>query len=584
MIAALLLLASGRVRIDLVGLLVLAALGLTGVVGIHQLFSGFGSEAVILIAGMLALGQALVATGVTDRLGQLMARLMAGGRARATAVLMGIAALPSGFVSDVGLVAVFLPLVLGLCKRLDLEARRLLLPLGLAAMLGGMLSMVGSAGNIVGNEALSQGHAPQLALFAITPLGLVLLAAGVLFTATVGRRLLPAGKARADMLDELRKRRFVAELRLAEDSPLDGQRLGEVGAFAQHDITILRADRAGRMVRVGAGSVLSAGQTLIAAGPAEGMTALVDAGVGVALAGEEPRPLGAGDDEDQVLVQALVGPHSPLAGRSVRQLDFRRRTGVSVLAIWREGSVVLQRLAATALAPGDLVLLEGTPERIGEACRGRGLIVLDEPRPRVRRGSLHAVLAVALYVLALGAAAAGWVPIQLAVVIAVGAALALNLLSPEQAYGAVDWHILVFIAGMTPLAAALVQTGIAAHMAHVLVAAAQLLGGNPRVLMTLLFLLAAALTQVLSNVATVMVLAPMALQAAGLTHQPPQLLVAVVIAAVSAAPITPMSSKVNLLVMGPAGYRYGDFVRFGVPLTLLLGAVTVVAAPWLIRS
>jgi di/tricarboxylate transporter len=334
---------------------------------------------------------------------------------------------------------------------------------------------------------------------------------------------------------------------------------------------------------VRATTVLGAGETLLVSGEPEASTHLLDdSGLGLTLLGEEPRPIDAQREEGLVLVEALVGPRAPVIGISIGRLDLGRRTGAAVLAISRQGSAVPQRVSATVLQAGDVLLLQGTPERIAEACQGRGLIPLEEARTRVRRGGVRAVLATAIFVAALGAAALGLVQIQLAVTLGVALAILLGLLGADEAYAAVDWHILVFIAGMTPLAGALVQTGVAGGVAQVVVGLAHRLGGGPRIELALLFVLAAALTQALSNVATVLVLAPMALSVARILHQPPQLFVAVVVAAVSAAPITPMSSKVNLLVMGPGGYRYGDFVRYGLPLTLLLGAVTVVLAPVLV--
>lgn len=594
LLLALLLLGSGAVPIDVVGMLVLVLTGLSGAVPAGQLFAGFGSEAVIVIAGMLALGEALVVTGVTQRLVAYAARV-GGGERRLSLVLMLLAALPSGFISDVGLVGIMMPVVLGLRRRLGIQAGRLLLPVAAAAMLGGLITMVGSASTIVGNQVLGQsGHAP-LGVFAITPIGLLFVVVGLAYTA-VARTLVPVREAGQRDWAEVVAKEYTAELRLDDDSPLAGKAIEEVTAFADHDLVVVRRVRGGHGRRARPGMRLEAGDGLIVVGPRDGVTGLAGADVGVHLSadadaasqaeaggGQTPRRQARAAErerEDEPLVaEAVVGPYSDLRGRTLAQADLRRRTGVSVLAVLRRGTPHFNRMAQMRILAGDGLLLEGGEAELEALCSRRGLVLLAEPEPRGRAGAGMAVVAVGALAAALALAALGVLPITLAIALAVTAVAAAGVLTPDQIYQAMDWRILVFVAGMLPLGRAMVATGITSHLAGYLLAVARAAGSNPHIVVALLFVLAAALTQALSNVATVIVVAPVASAIAQAAHLSPVPLIMTVVVAVAAAPLTPLASKVYLLVMGPGGYRYGDLARYGLPLTVMLGALTVVAVP-----
>ena len=594
LLLALLLLGSGAVPIDVVGMLVLVLTGLSGAVPAGQLFAGFGSEAVIVIAGMLALGEALVVTGVTQRLVAYAARV-GGGERRLSLVLMLLAALPSGFISDVGLVGIMMPVVLGLRRRLGIQAGRLLLPVAAAAMLGGLITMVGSASTIVGNQVLGQsGHAP-LGVFAITPIGLLFVVVGLAYTA-VARTLVPVREAGQRDWAEVVAKEYTAELRLDDDSPLAGKAIEEVTTFADHDLVVVRRVRGGHGRRARPGMRLEAGDGLIVVGPRDGVTGLAGADVGVHLSadadaasqaeaggGQTPRRQARAAErerEDEPLVaEAVVGPYSDLRGRTLAQADLRRRTGVSVLAVLRRGTPHFNRMAQMRILAGDGLLLEGGEAELEALCSRRGLVLLAEPEPRGRAGAGMAVVAVGALAAALALAALGVLPITLAIALAVTAVAAAGVLTPDQIYQAMDWRILVFVAGMLPLGRAMVATGITSHLAGYLLAVARAAGSNPHIVVALLFVLAAALTQALSNVATVIVVAPVASAIAQAAHLSPVPLIMTVVVAVAAAPLTPLASKVYLLVMGPGGYRYGDLARYGLPLTVMLGALTVVAVP-----
>lgn len=269
--------------------------------------------------------------------------------------------------------------------------------------------------------------------------------------------------------------------------------------------------------------------------------------------------------------EAVVGPYSDLRGRTLAQSDLRRRTGVTVLALLRQGATRFDRIARTRILAGDALLLQGGKAELQALCERRGLVLLSEPAPAARR----AVVAVGVLALALASAALGIVPITLAATLAIALAVtvvaATGIVRPVQIYQAMDWRVLVFVGGMLPR--------ITTRLVGDLMAVAQAVGPDPRVVLAVLFVAAAGLTQVLSNVATVIVLAPVAVALARTGHlSPVPLVVTVIVAVVVRAPHA-AGNKVHLLVMGPCGYRYGDLVRYGLPLTLALGTLAVVAVP-----
>jgi di/tricarboxylate transporter len=379
-VSAMVLLATNRVRIDVIGLGILVALGLTGRVPSRQLFAGFSSEPVLLIAAMLAMGEGLVRAGTTARLARWIQ--MWGGRSasRLVATLMVLSALPSGFVSDVGLVGIFLPVVKTISRRSEgVSARGLLLPLAVAATLGGLLTMVGSAGNIVGNEALLQAGYRPLGIFAITPLALLVLCLGTLFMVVGGRRIIRPGRAPLED-DSEALRAYVAELAIEPSSPLVGKSLSEVRLFSDAGLAVAAISRGGARLEARSDLPLAAGDRLAVVGDAQG---LLGAGnqpaLGLSVVGEgaDGHALRAGGQV--ALAELLIGSRSPWAGHSLIELDARRRWGIAVLGLYRGGQLLHQHIAQTRLQVGDIILAQLRHDRLATLAAEHGLILLNEP-------------------------------------------------------------------------------------------------------------------------------------------------------------------------------------------------------------
>ncbi|MCY0884446.1 MAG: SLC13 family permease [Firmicutes bacterium] len=570
------LLASNRVRIDLVGLLVLVLAGLSGLVPASRLYAGFSSEAVVLIGAMLAVGEGLRRSGVTDALARWLEGL---GRRRPHLLrlaLLALPPLPSAFISDVGLMAILLPTAMRLREGLDLPPGRTLMPLAIAIALGGLLTMVGSAGNILANAALGAAGLPQIGLFAITPLGLLLTILGLGFLLLAGQRWLPAGATGEFVSDYGAVKEFLSEIRVLPGSPLAGRPLAAVPYFRQHHVTIVRILRGDHtVVAPGGDTVLQAGDRLLVHGSREAVLTLTDSQGLEAVRDRDPATRRLREGEAQV-VEAVVPSGSRLTGRTLRAFDFRTRYGATVLAIYRQGSTLTRTLGDIRLQAGDILLLEGPPAAIRRLDLERVLVVLG-PAPHAEAvPAWKGGLAVALLAVLLGAAAAGLLPVTLAATLVVTGMVLAGIVSLGQIYRAVDWRILLLVGGLTPLGTALVDSGLTARAVHALVAALSPYG--PLAVTAAFFWLAALLTQVISNVATALVLSPVAIGVARLNHWSPDPLLMAMVVALSAAPLTPLANKVFLMTMTPGGYRYADYLRVGLPLTLLVFAASL----WLI--
>lgn len=571
---AMVLLASNRVRIDIIGLLVLVLLGLTGHFSPDQLFSGFSSEAVVLIAAMLALGEAMAASGIHQRLAELLETASPERAGRLITVLMLVTSLPAVLMTDVGLVGIFIPVVKDVHRRTRIPVRRLLLPMAVAATLGGHLTMVSSTSNIVGNTALKAAGIQPFSLFQLAPLTAILLAAAIAFSALVGWHLIPGGTAPLES-EESTLRPYLAEFMVLSPSPLAGKTLEESPVLSENGITVVRIERDGTALEARRDSRLKAGDVLLVVGRVDSEVLTDTARWGLALRGHE---IGPEDAEDSAHpVELLVGHRSSWAHHTVRELNVRHTYGASILGIYREGHLVFERLGDMTFEVGDVLLVQAASPEIA-LLKQQGLLVpLEQSESKMpaawRLWATPVVMGAALL-----SAALGLLSIEIAVAAALVVTVLLGLLDIGRAYRAIEWRIVVFVGGMAPLGTAMVQSGVTSHIAHLLESLTQSAQG-PWLIIAVLFVITAVITQMVSNVATVVLLTPIAIDMALKLGVHPYPLVAAILSAVAASPLTPLTNKQTLLIMGPGGYSYGDFLRFGMPFTLVMGVLATLFVP-----
>ncbi|GAB6195850.1 SLC13 family permease [Lysobacter xanthus] len=568
---------SEKLRVDVTAMLTLAALVLAGVLDTKQALSGFASEPAIIVAAVFVISGALAATGITERLGQWIGRAAGQAEWRAVLVIMPAVAALSAFTHHVMVTAMMLPIVARFAQARGLSPSKLLMPMSLAASLGTTLTLVSAPAFLLAADLLERNGAGELSIFSITPIGLALVAISVPYM-MLARWLLPKRGGQATDEDWMQLGCYRTELRIVEGGRWATRPLAELNRALGDRFKLHGWMRDGHVRRdLGDSSPLLGGDVLLVAASAEALASLRD-DPGLDLhAIERFRHHIEGDGEEQ-LVQALVAPASEFIAHSIRELDFARRFHVVVAGLWRRRGAHTLRLAEQRLREGDLLVLYGRPSRFAELASHHGFLMLMPFAGEAKR-RLRAPLALMILGATILTAATEWLPAPLAFLFGAVAMVATRCVDVEQAYREIDVRVFVMIAGVIPLGVAMEQTGTAQLLANGLL---HVVAGWPALAVLLvMFGVAALLTQILSDGATTVLLAPVALNLAeGLHLAPTPFVVCTALGAVVAF-LTPIGHHGNLLILGPGQYRFSDFLKIGLPLTLMIAVVCAWMSRWL---
>ncbi len=580
--AALVLLMTEWIRLDLTGVFIVIALAATGILSPGEALSGFSSEPAILLASMFVLSGGLSETGLADRLGGFIGRLSGQNLSRAVLVIMPSVALMAAFSHHLMVTAMMLPVILGLNQTQNIPASRLMMPMAFAASLGTTMTVVAAPAFLVARSLLERTGEHQVGIFDITPVGIVLTLIGTGYILLFGRWLLPTRKGTTAEEDRFRLERYYTELVVLEDSPHVGKTMQDFRDEHEDRFQVVDWLRHGqsrgrpwRRKEIAEGDLL-----LVRASPDE--LAVLEKQQGLALHAvvrygqeipDEKKKHLPGSDR---LVQAVVGPDSELVGRNIGSVDFLSRYGVVVVGLWRKRGFMRKELSKVQLKGGDLLVLWGDQKALDRLADNPSFLLLLPFSARDRKlgkGWLAALIMAASVV----AATAGLLPVTIAFMTGAAAMVLTGCLSMKQAYESVDTRIFVFIAGAIPLGLAMEQTHTAALFAGWL---SDLVSPwQPTWVLLALFLTASLFTQVLSDTATTILLGPIALGMSSLLDIPAPAMVFTVAMGAVVAFLTPIGHHGNLLVYEPGDYRFVDFVRVGTPLTLLLGVAVAFLAP-----
>ena len=593
--AAILMFAANRPRMDAVALLMLTLLPFTGVVSMGEALAGFADANVVLLATLFVIGDGLVRTGVAQRIGDRLMKGAGSSDTRLLVLLMLAVGVLGAVMSSTGVVAIFIPIALRIAQATSTPASRLMMPLSVAALSSGMITLVATAPNLVVNSELVRQGSEGFAFFSFTPIGVSVLLLSIPYM-LFARRWLPAtagGDASAvarpslrDWIDNYDLAGRGYRLRVKPSSPFVGRALEDLDLRDTHGANVLAVERtAGKRGGTCAPSpqlVLEAGDVLLVDLVRPG----VDVGELQQQAALEGMPLTdaffVDRSQDMGIAEAMVAIDSPLVGRSVREARVRSEHRLTVLGLRRGRSAMRHGHLDEPLRVGDTLLLVGRWKEIETLRRTtRELVLLDLPAdleqalPAPRRAP-HAVAVLALVVALM---VTGVVPNVQAGLVGVLLMGALGCVDFASAYGSIHWKSLVLIAGMMPFSLALQRTGAVELAADALVAIAGGAGGH--VLLASLFAVTALLGLFVSNTATAVLMAPVAIAVAQELHASPYPFAMIVALGASTAFMTPVSSPVNTLVVEPGGYAFFDFLRVGVPLSLIVLVVSVVLVPWL---
>ncbi|MCU0758207.1 MAG: SLC13 family permease [Steroidobacteraceae bacterium] len=590
LVTALALFIQGRVRVDLVAMLLVLALALSGILGLEAALAGFGSEPAIIVAAAFVISGGLSATGVTDRIGQAIGRAAGASEWRAVAVVMPAVAALAAFSHHLMVTAMMLPILLRLARDQGLPASRLLMPMALAASLGTTLTLFSAPAFLLARDLLERSGTGSLGIFSITPIGALLVLLGMAYM-LVARWLLPKRAGGTPEGEYLRLDRYYTELVVEQESPWIGRSIAEFEARFVERLQVVDWLRDGaRQPRRGDDERLHAGDVLlvraspdeiasIAGEPGLDLHAVAKYGDDEDEPGERPaarRARSRAADVDKQLVQAVVAPNSVFIGRTVGDIDFLRTLGVIVVGMWRKEGFLGDEVAQVRLREGDLLVLWGRQRTFADLAAHRGFLMMV-PFVARRRDRQRAPVALGIVAAVILASASGALPVQLAFLAGAVAMVLGRCVSIEQAYREIDVRIYVMIAGVIPLGAAMQQTGTAELLARQLLQVAA--EWSPFAVLLLVFAAASLLTQVLSDAATVVLLAPVAISLAQALGLPPEPLVVCTALGAVASFLVPIGHHGNLLILNPGQYTFGDFIRVGAPLTVLIG----VSSAWLAR-
>jgi di/tricarboxylate transporter len=587
--ATILLFVSDRLRLDVVALLALLALALSGILTPAEALAGFSDPIVILIAGLFVVGGALFETGVAARMGHLLAGFAGTNPLRLTAVVMLSAGLLSGFMSSTGTVAVMLPVVAAMAWKAGISPSKLLIPLSFGSLLGGMLTLIGTAPNIVvSNQLAAEGYAP-LGFFDFTPVGAVMLLAGVGFMLLGGIRLLPsrasaAGPEAPDGVPEIAPDELVRGYDIGEivraRVPAGSTLIGRTAAEAdlrrrfQVDLVRLRHHRGRPFAGSRRAGLIGEGDVLDLRGEPSAIERLV-----TEHSLEDFREPDPGMRLE--LAEVLLTPRSRLIGQSLAGVKFRDRYGVQVLAVSRGAEHVRGELAELPLRFGDTLLVSGPRRRI-DLLRGEGrdfvVVARGQSSLGERRLGGRAHIALGIMVGMMLLLTFEIVAPVVAVLLAAVAAVLTRSIAVDDAYRAINWESVVLIAAILPMATALEKTG---GMQLIIDGLGGVGAYGPIAMTAVLFVITTTFSQVISNTTTTVLIAPIAFGAAiqmGVSPYPMLMTVAV---AASTAFATPIATPVNTLVLGPGAYRFSDFFRVGALLQAVIFLLTIAVVPLL---
>jgi di/tricarboxylate transporter len=576
-VVALILFAFEWVAADVVALGILLVLIFTGLLPAQEAFLGFGSDTVLMLLGLFILTAALLRTGVVEWAGRLLLQYTGDNPNRLFATIMIAPASLSTVISNTAATAFFLPVVLGVAKRTQTSPSRLLMPLAFASILSSSVTLISTSTNIVISGLLTQYQLPPMGMFELTPVGLPILIVGLTYMFLVGRRLIP-DHGNADGISNLGNRLYLSEMEVRPDSPLVGKTLLESGLGRTFDLKVLWLVRGDdRYFIPHVNRRLQVGDLLLVEGQREEILQ-VESRTGMTLRNNIKLSDPGLKDADIQLAEVMIMPRSPLIGLSLREYQFRDRYGLQVLALYRHGETIRQKIGQIPLRVGDVLLIQGhrtsTPlmSTLEEENVFQVLGTVEEELPLVKR----APLAVAIFAGVLVAAALNLLALPVAVLLGALLVFLTRCITPEAAYRQVEWRALILIGSMLAIGRVMQSTGTDQFLADQIVS---LLGtAHPLWLLTGFFVLAVALTQPMSNQAAAIVVVPIAIQAAIQLGLNPRTFVMMIAIAASTSYLTPLEPSC-LLVYGPGNYRFVDFLKVGALLTLLIYLVSIVLVP-----
>lgn len=561
-------------RHDIIGLLVMVALGVTGILKPSELFHGFSNQAVVTIGAMFVLSAALTRTGTVAALGGKLANYSSGSPIRFLVYSLVAVCLMSAFINNTPVVVVFIPAVLTVCTKMGQSPSKFLMPISFASMLGGSCTLIGTSSNILVSSISESAGTGAIGMFEFAGVGIVIVIAGMAYLLLLSFRLLPERVTIASTVPADAAKEYVTQVNLVAGSHLIGKTLGET-PFGQARVSVVELIRGDDIRRLDRKTLLEQDDVLLVRGDLNEILDL-DRRHEISIAPELTAQVGDVKRVEMSLFELMIAPDSPLIGTTCRSANLRDEYGVSIFALQRRGRHHQKEIGQIELRMGDILLVRGPMSEVERLRNSDSFILLEGVHDQVqeRHKAPIAIITVSAIVLL---AAFGVYPISVLSMGGVAAVVLTRLLSPREVYRAVDWPVLVLIAGMIALGEAMAKTGALELVANQLLAVVGSLG--PGGTLWVFYAMTAVLSLLILNKPAAALATPLAIVLATKLQVDPKPFIMAVAFAASTAMATPMGYQTNLLIYGPGGYAFRDFVKFGLPLNIMVGIIACLLIP-----
>ena len=579
---AIVLFASERIRVDVISMMVLLTLLFTGLLTIEEAFSGFSSPAVITVWAIYIVSAGLMYTGIADFLGRRIMKVSGTEEWRLIMVIMVTVGVMSAFMNNIGATAVLLPAVIAIGREVNIPASKLLIPLAFGSLLGGVTTLIGTPPNLLVSQALGAAGYEPFSLFDYTPMGLIIMTSSIAYMVLIGRHLLPDRQSEEDedLVQEYHLRDYMTEFKVLPDSPLVGLTLVETRLGEEHGLNVVGIVRDER-VRVGImpDEQIKSDDLLLVTGALEKILAPEES-LGVAINPDFQLEDTDLKSPESTIGEIVVSQKADFIGQTLEEINFRKRFNLTVLAMWHQETAIVDRIGHAPIRLGDTLLVHGRREQLQSLRQVPDFLVLGPVSAAINtesRRTNKAPYAIAIFLLMIGLVTTGTVHIAAASVLAAILMVLTGCLNMDEAYRSIEWQSVFLIAGMLPMGIAMANTGTAEYLSDMIIG---LVGGyGPQAIMIGLFILTTLITEFMSNAAAAVLVAPIAISSAVQLGIAPHAFVMGVGIAASNSFLFPIGHQASVLVYGPGNYRFFDYTKVGLPLTLLIWVLLIIFLP-----
>ena len=579
-VLAFILFVSEKFSLDVTALLILTILFTGGFLTVEEAISGFSNPAVITIALLFILSQGLQKTRILEYLIVRINKLVSQSKNLGLGVYLLTIAFASALMNNTAIVAVFMPVTIRLAHQYHMSPSKLLIPLSYAAIMGGTLTLVGTSTNLIVNAIYIENGGTPLGMFEFAKYGWITLLVGLIYVLWIAPKILPSRTVTSSLTQSYHMAGYLTEMKISEDSPLVGSTCQERNVNQSYDVIVLDIQRDGRLIAYNVGrQTLRVGDILFVKGSLESFLRMKEVEK-VTLLTDEKLTQSELEQDDNILVECMVTDQSDVIGKTLREANFRKRFGAFILAIRREGLIIRKKIAHVVLHTYDTLLIYGGKRQISELEKSGKFILLGEMQADLVKVRFWWISIVSI-VLTVFLAAIGVLPILKGALISAVILMMFRVISPNEAYESIHWQVIVLIAALIPLGIVIQSSGTATYIANMIMQYVDTISPSmqPYVLFALVYFVTMVMTEVSSNTATAIIMTPIVIAITADMQFDPRPFIFGVCFAASASFSTPVGYQTNLMVYGPGGYRFSDYMKTGIPLALTFWILAILIIP-----